>query len=554
MKINKGSKESTTASSEDSKEIESNIEVSDSDSDSEKDSSGSTDEKMSVSKINKPTIEDDDSVPPRVIKNSSSNADNSSAIIADSPSLDGPFDLKFTAVKQNSKNNQLLQHHLMGFPLVRTQNPSRSSVDRMQEKYYEDASRAYGVSYHNMAQSKEMQNSTLIAGNQGSNEMPLIQAKLGSENEGGIFKKNVEIPQTLVYTNSNFKSNVSRVDFLPPTHTASAQVPTSMVYTNTSYRNGRQASPVIPPERDMNHEMMRSFPGTHQQQRYTSVIKSVGNVPTLPSSRYENVCLVPSAPPMTFARASSLPNSMLVSPPLSGSDPRLGHPLVHRMTNPVPSIPQMCSMPSGNSNFHPRYGAYNNMYPRNMYVGSPQNPQALSTVTNRDVRSGSGLPNSAKHYEDAHCPLVSSNNPFLDAIGDLSSSDSDKYLPPFSVFKVPNKTVGGHSGRNYDSKNRSKVQYDYNELKQLDRRAKLLTKNREQSTEWPCHVGTPGSSHISSGNKIQKEKRYNKHAKKITKMETEGEGQGEYKHTELQVTESCKPVLSADSTFSSKLP
>lgn len=486
---------------------------------------------MSSSKDSKPTDNDNSSPGQRTVKTNSPKPDYSQPFSANSP-LDGPTHSKFITVVGDCRN-QIQQQHSAGAPVVRTQNlPGSSSHNKIQEKYYEDIARTYGIPYHHVVQSEDMKHSQITARNQGGGEKPPVQVKFG-ENEGGIFKKNVEIPQTLVYTNSNFKQDVFRVDFLPPTHIASFQIPSSMIYTNTSNRSGGY---VHPAERDQNHKIMMSFTEMQQQQRFTSVINrhSGSNGNEQRASQYEKIGLIPvaSPSPVGFLHAHPLPmpttRPMFVPPPLSGSDPRLGPPLVHHMNNPGPSVQRMSSMPAVNNNFS-RYVVHDNAYP----CFTPlQNPQPTSAVTSRNVQ------NSAQCYEDPPHALAGLNKPVLANIAD----SSDKHLPPFSVFKMPNSApqlmpVAAQSGSN-----RNRNRPEYTELEQLDKRAKLLTGSKEYA-EVPS--GSKDIAYAASVKKMQKERKRYKHGGNIANQEI----REEYP-IEIQVVGENKTVLTTDSNSS----
>lgn len=574
QKKHKKSKESAATSAEDSKETEISLGTSGSDSESEKDSAESIGDKMSLSKAFK-HVEDDN--PPMEktphLKLKSTKADYFQPAVDNVHlGMTSHLKLKLKSMKADSKNNHGQQHHLVGIPLMKTGTiqpvpQNASSNNNVQEKYFEDIARTYGVPYHGIMHSKGMQNSSLPAGNHDSGELLPIQTKPVAESEGDIFKKGVEIPKTLVYTNSNFKNECQNMGLFPPTHTASSQIPSSIVYTNSNYRNDRGVPGASPPtERDLNREVMRSLTEMHQQQRFAPARTPplLGNpnccasVNELHSHQYETVGnSVHLIPPVIRPSSSSAPtvSPTLLSPPPLSSVPRLGsgHPgaTVHRMTPPVLSVPHVASIPSVNNSCRPGFPVFDRYYP---FFNSPQGPQATSAVTSRNVHTAKALHSSAQIYEDSHRTMTlnraSLHNPVSANIGDLSSNvDFDRSLPPFSFFTIPNSVpVAPQSGRNFNNRNRNKTEFEQSELQQLDKRAKHLTKTGEcradQTSQLYASSSTSDGAHTSA-KRVQKEKRHYKRGRKISKKHMGGEDKGESKHT---VTEE-KPV-STDSNSS----
>lgn len=528
QKKHKKSKEGAATSAEDSKETEISVGTSGSDSESEKDSGESIGDKMSLSKVAKP-VEEDNPLTEKTphLKLKSTKAEYFQPAV-DNLHLGMAPHLKLKAAKTDSKNNHGQQHHLVGIPLTRTgtvqpvtQNASADNNlqdkyfeglrrSNLQEKYFEDLRRAYSViSCHDMMHSEGMQNSSVPAGNHDSGELLPIQTKPVAECEGGIFNKGVEIPKTLVYTNSNFKNELHSMTLFP-THTASSQIPSSIIYTNSNYRNDRGLPGASPPaERDLNLEVMQSLSEMRQQQRYAASERTppllvnphcCTGVNELHSHQYETVgnC-VHLIPPVIRPSTPTL-----LSPPPLGCVPRLGHP-VHRMTPPVPHA---ASVPSVNSSCRPGFPVFDRFYP---FFNSPRSPQATSTVTSRNVHSANGVHSSAQLYKDFHGTMALTRA----STGDLSSNiDFDRYLPPFSFYTIPN-SVPVAPGRNFNNWNRNKTEFDQSELEQLDKRAKRLTKTGAGQT---------------SAKRVQKEKKHNKRGRP-SKKRMGGEDKDENKRT-----------------------
>lgn len=497
----------TTAASEDSKESENSIAISDSVSSS----SDNTEDKMLLSKFSKPRDAVDYHPWPVGMKRKSKlpKADFQSSV--DQLLLEGPSHLNSTTVKETTVSSRInpqissktnhLQHHLVGVPLVRTQNPL------------------------------------------GSNEVPPIQTNADENSEGGTSKKQADTFKTLVYTNSNFKQNV-KPGYLSPTDTASNQIPSSMVYTNTNYRNDKR---VPTTEKDQSHEAVHPFSEIiHQQQRFPG---SVGNA--IPGSggtslhfQYENGRCMPSITSINIGYLNTTPVSNPAIPsmflrhaipsPLSSSDPRLGHPLINHMTNPIHSVPHMGSVPCVNNNFPRKCGS---PHVQKLQVTGPQ---VTPAGTSRNVHIGNGLNNSA-HIEETHHEVSGKNNPVTSSAG-----GSTPYLPPpFSVLRALKAENVVQPRRKYVNK-----KHDYeNELKQLEKRARLLTRNLEYSIGLAGHSNKSEIEHSMTHKKIQKGRNCHKHWNTFSNKQVGGD-QIKYENAEMQDTESNVTPLNTDSSSS----